>query len=87
MQLIIKYKLVCPRKLELDSSPPSCCSVVIVHCASLPIKKNIMVVRSCAPLCCSLIPILGIEVLGVGLRCDDEAGKRRIVCLGCECRC
>ena len=39
LQLIIEYKLVCSRKLELDSSPRSCCSIVVEHCASLPIKK------------------------------------------------
>ena len=86
LQLIIEYKLVCPRKLELDSSPPSCYSVVVVHCASLLIK-NTMVICSCASLYRSLVPILGIEVRGVGLRWDDDAGKRRIVCLGCKCRC
>ena len=46
-----------------------------------------MVIRSCAPLCHSLVPILGIEVWGVGLRWDDDAGESRIVCLWCECRC
>ena len=35
LQPIIEYKLVCPRKLELGSSPTSCCSIVVVHCASL----------------------------------------------------
>ena len=85
LKLIIEYKLVCPRKLEFDSSPPSCCSIVVVHCASLPIKN--MVTRSCAPLCRSPVPILGIEVWGVGLRSDDDAGKSRIICLWCECRC
>ena len=85
LQLIIEHKLVCPRKLELDSSHTSCCSIVVVHCASLPIKN--MIIRSCAPLCCSLVPILGIEVWGVGLRWDDNARKRRIMCLWCECRC
>ena len=86
LQLIIENKLVCPRKLELDSSPTSCCSIVVVHCASLPIKKN-MVIRSCAPLFRSLVPIQGIEVRGVGLRWDDDEGKSRIMCLWCECRC
>ena len=45
-----------------------------------------MVIRSCAPLCRSLVSILGVEVWGVGLRWDDDAGERRIVCLWCECR-
>ena len=85
-QLIIEYKLVCPRKLELDSSPTSCCSIVVVRCASLPIKKYGHS-QLCAPLCRSLVPILGIEVWGVGLRWDDDAGKSRIMCLWCECRC
>ena len=39
LQPIIEYKLVCPRKLKLDSSLPSCCSIVVVNCASLFIKK------------------------------------------------
>ena len=34
-----------------------------------------MVIRSCDPLCRSLVPILGIKVWGVGLRWDDDAGK------------
>ena len=46
-----------------------------------------MVIRSCAPLCRSLVPILGIEAWGVGLRWDDDTGKSRIMSLGCECRC
>ena len=50
-------------------------------------EKNIMVIRCCAPLYRSLVPILGIEVWGEGLRWDDDAGESRIVCLGCECRC
>ena len=50
LQLIIEYKLVCPRKLELDSSPTSCCSIVVVHCASLPIK-NILWSFAVAPFC------------------------------------
>ena len=87
LQLIIEYKLVCPRKLELDSSPPLCCSIVVVHCASLSIKKNTMVIRRCAPLCRSLVPILGIKVWGVGLRWDDDAGKCRIMCFVCEWSC
>ena len=33
-----------------------------------------MVIRSCAPLCRLLVPILGIEVWGVGLRWDDDEG-------------
>ena len=85
LQLFIEYKLVCPRKLELDSSPTSCCSIVVVHCASLPIKH--MVIRSCAPLSHSLVLILGIKVWSVGLRWDDDAGKSRIMCFWCECRC
>ena len=47
--------------------------------------KNIMVIRSCAPLSRSLVPILAIEVWCVRLRLDDP-GKSRIVCLGFECR-
>ena len=46
-----------------------------------------MVISSCAPLCRSLVPILGIELWGVGLRWDDDARKSRIMCLWCECRC
>ena len=86
MQLIIEYKLVCPRKLELDSSPRSCCSIVVVQCTLSSLytytshKKNIMVIRSCAPLCLSLVPILGIVVWDVGLRWDEDAGKIRIKC-------
>ena len=34
-----------------------------------------MVIRSCAPLCCSLVPILGIEVWGVGLSVMTMRGK------------
>ena len=49
--------------------------------------KNIMVIRSCAFLCRSPVPILGIDVWGVGLRWDDDAGKSRIMRLGCDCRC
>ena len=50
LQLIIEYKLVYPRTLELDSSPPSCCSIVVVHCASLSIKK-ILLSFSVVPVC------------------------------------
>ena len=46
-----------------------------------------MVIRSCAPLCRSLVPILGIEVWGVGLWWDDDTGKSMIMFLGCVCRC
>ena len=38
-------------------------------------------------MCHSLVPSLGIDVWGLGLRWDDDAGKSRTVCLGCECRC
>ena len=81
LQLIIEYKLVCPRKLELDSSPTSCCLIVVVHCASLPIKKY-----GHSQLC-PFVSFAGIEMWGVGLRWDDNAGESRIVCLWCECRC
>ena len=50
-------------------------------------STHIMVIHSCAPLCHSLVPILGIEVWGVGLRWDGDAGKTRIVSLECECGC
>ena len=33
-----------------------------------------MAIRSCAPLCRPQVPTLGIEVYGVGLRWDDDAG-------------
>ena len=37
-----------------------------------------MVIRSRAPLCRSLVPILGIEVWGVGLRWDNDAGEYQL---------
>ena len=79
LQLIIKHKLVCPRKLELDSSPTSCCSIVVVHCASLPIKKYIH------SKLCPFVSFAGTHPVyyGVGLRWDDDAGKSRIMCLWC----
>ena len=84
LQLIIEYKLVCPRKLELDSSPPSCCSIAVVHCASPPIKKYFGHSQLC-----SFVSFAGTYpgYWGVGLRWDDGAGKSRIMCLGWECRC
>ena len=86
VQLIIEYRLVCRRKLELDSSLPSCCSVVVVHCTSLPIKKYYG--RSqLGPLVLFAGTHSGIEVWGVGLRWDDDGLERRIMCLWCECRC
>ena len=41
-----------------------------------------MVIRSCTSLCQSLVPILGIEVWGLGLRWDDDAVKSRIMYFG-----
>ena len=83
-QLIIEYKLVCPRKLELDSSLPSCCSIVVVHCASLLIKK-VLWSFAVVPLC--VIRWYPSWVWGVGLRWDDDTRKSRIMRLVCECRC
>ena len=43
-------------------------------------KKNIMVIRRCAPCVVRWYP-------SWVLRWDDDSGKSRIMCLGCECRC
>ena len=67
--------------LELDSS---CCSIVVVHCTSLPIRKYYGHSQLC-PFVSFAGTHLGYR--GVGLRWDDDAGKSRIVCLGCECGC
>ena len=41
-----------------------------------------MAIRSCVPLCRSLVPILGIEVWRVGLRWEDDEGKSRMCVWG-----
>ena len=47
---LLSISWFCPRKLELESSPPSCCSVVVAHWASLIIKK-ILWSFAVVPLC------------------------------------
>ena len=71
LQLIIEYKLVCPRKLELDSSPPSCCSIAVIHCASLPIKKYL-----CHSQLCPFIWYAGNPPGYCGVGCGIEVGWR-----------
>ena len=84
LQLIIEYKLVCPRKqLELDSLPISYYSIVVVHCASPPIKKYYGHSQLCPFV---LFAGTHLGYWGVGLGWDDDEGKSRIVCLGCESR-
>ena len=86
LQLIIEYKLVCLRKMELDSSPPSCCSIAVVHSTSLPIKKY------CGhSLLCPFVSFTGTHPgywgVGCGVEVGWRCGKSIKVYLGCECRC
>ena len=78
LQLIIEYKLVCHRKLELDSSPTSCCSIVVVHCASLHIKKYGHLQL------CPFVSFAGTHPGYWGVGCGIEVGCR---CLQLLCQC
>ena len=60
LQLIIEYKLVCPRKLELDSSPPSCCSIVVVHCALCITTHKKIWSFAVVPLCVAIIQCVAV---------------------------
>ena len=74
---LLSIRWLTRRKLELDSSLSSCCSIVVVHCASLPIKKYYSHSQLC-PFVSFAGTNPGYWVWCVGLRWDDDAGKHFI---------